>query len=368
MPVEPSAFRVALVMIVRDEAARVERAIASARPFVDDCLVLDTGSRDDTVARARAAGARVVIGHWRDDFSAARNQALDLAGADWHLVLDADECLDDGGEQIAALRARRPDFVGQLEVRSRHDGSDPAATASSWISRILPGRVRYAGRIHEQPQHTLPVRRLPVVVTHDGYLPAARQAKAGRNAALLERAVAESPGDAYLWYQWGKDHDVYERYADSLRCLDRAESLLPAGSPLPAWAHDLAVRRLHALKQCARHAEAVTRAEQALAQWPGSPDVPFALGDLLLDWAAREPAQADTLLPTIESAWLRCLALGEQPDLEGTVAGRGSHLAAGNLALLYDLLGRPQEAAHYRAQARPMPVPARTSVSIPALP
>ena len=45
------------------------------------------------------------------------------------------------------------------------------------------------------------------------------KAKAGRNADLLARALAQAPDDAYLHYQLGKDHDVYERFADALRAL-----------------------------------------------------------------------------------------------------------------------------------------------------
>ena len=86
----PGRFRVVLVMIARDEAARIERALASFAPFVDECVVLDTGSRDDTLSRAKRAGARVRNFQWADDFAAARNAALDFADADWHLIVDAD--------------------------------------------------------------------------------------------------------------------------------------------------------------------------------------------------------------------------------------------------------------------------------------
>jgi hypothetical protein len=44
--------------------------------------------------------------------------------------------------------------------------------------------------------------------------------------------------------------------------------------------------------------------------------------------------------PMIESAWLRCLEIGERPDLEGSVAGRGSSLAARNLVVLYEGTGQ----------------------------
>jgi tetratricopeptide (TPR) repeat protein len=346
-------LRLVLVVIAKNEAHHLPRLLASVRPWVDDALVLDTGSTDDTARLANEAGARVANFNWVDDFSAARNAALDLAGGDWHLVLDADEWLVSGGEALAALRQQDPSFVGQLRVDSQQDSGGPTSVAPSWLSRVLPGPVRYAGRVHEQPQHRLPCQRLPVVIGHDGYLGRALAAKNGRNAGLLQRALDDAPDDAYLWYQLGKDHDVYERYAEALNCLDQAATLMH-GTPAarwPAWMHDLTVRSLHALKRCKRHAEALQRAEQQMPTWVESPDFFFALGDLLLDWAADEPSRANELLPMIESSWQRCLALGERPDLEGAVAGRGSHLAAGNLALLCDLLERPNDAARYRAWA-----------------
>lgn len=342
-------------MIARDEAARIERALASFAPFVDECVVLDTGSRDDTASRARRAGARVEHFRWVDDFAAARNAALVAARADWHVIADADEWLAGGGEAIAALRGQAPAFAGSVRVDSDDDATPQATHTSSWISRVLPGSVRYAGRVHEQPQHALPVQRLPIRFGHDGYLGAQRAAKAGRNRRLLEAAVQAAPADPYLHYQLGKDHDVYERHADALAAFERAEALLGApGAAEPAWCHDLAVRRLHALKRCGRHAEGMQRAETELGRWSDSPDFFFALGDLLLDWAADEPARASELLPLIESAWQRCLALGERPDLEGAVAGRGSHLAATNLVLLYEHLGRPELATPYRPLLQPM--------------
>ena len=351
-PASPShaPYRVALVMIARDEAHRIERALASFAPFVDECVVLDTGSRDDTRARAMRAGARVRQFVWIDDFAAARNAALELAAADWHVIVDADEWLTEGGEAIAALRRQAPALVGSVRVDSDDDSTQRATRTSSWISRVLPGSIRYAGRVHEQPQHELPVRRLPVHFGHDGYLGAQRAAKAGRNRALLEDAVRARPEEAYLHYQLGKDHDVYERYADALECFSRAESLVR--EQMPAWYHDLAVRRLLALKRCGRHAVGLHRAEAELACWNDSPDFFFALGDLLLDWAADEPGRAGELLPLIESAWQRCLAVGERPDLEGAVAGRGSYLAAANL-VIYEQLGQPELAEPYRPLLSP---------------
>ena len=85
-----------------------------------------------------------------------------------------------------------------------------------------------------------------------------------------------------------------------------------------------------------------------MGRWEGSPDYWFVVGDLLLDWACEQPERSATLLPMIEGSWQRCLEIGERPDLEGAVQGRGSHLAATNLAVFYEGTGQPGEARRYR--------------------
>ncbi len=351
----PSPYRVALVMIARNEAARIVRALASARHCVDELVVLDTGSSDATVSLARSAGARVAHFDWIDDFSAARNAALAFADADWNVVVDADEWIEAAGVELLALRRTAPDFVGALRVDSQFDTPLGLSTSPSWLPRVLPRGVRYAGHIHEQPVHEHRVRRLDTVLAHDGYRADALKAKAGRNADLLARALAQAPDDAYLHYQIGKDHDVYERYADatahfarSRACEAESGATVTLTGATPGWHHDRLIREIHALKQCHRHADAVQLAEQGMVTWAESPDFFFALGDLLLDWATEEPTRAGELLPMIESAWLRCLDIGERPDLEGSVAGRGSSLAARNLAVLYEGTGRAIEALRFR--------------------
>jgi tetratricopeptide (TPR) repeat protein len=340
----PAPQSLALVVIARNEAAHIERLLRSVKPWVDEMLVLDTGSTDATPALAAACGARVEHFRWCDDFSAARNAALELAAADWHLVLDADEWLIDGGEVLQALRRTSPDFVGSIALSDQFfDGQ--LRTAQTRLSRVLPGGLRYAGRIHEQPQHQLPVRALALQVGHDGYLPERLAAKRGRNRALLQQDLTLRPDDAYLWYQLGKDASVYDEHAQAETAFARAAEL---PHPEQGWWLDLMARRLFALKQLKRHGEGLMLAEQELGRCAESPDFFFALGDLLLDFAADEPAQAELLLPMIESAWQRCLEIGERPELPGAVAGRGSHLAAHNLAVLLDGTGRSAEAGALR--------------------
>ena len=97
--------RISLCLIARDEGDVIERCLESARPYVDEVVVVDTGSNDDTRGKAKACGAKVVVRTWTDDFSAARNAALAEATGEWLLVLDADEWVE-GGDAPDALRRR----------------------------------------------------------------------------------------------------------------------------------------------------------------------------------------------------------------------------------------------------------------------
>jgi glycosyltransferase involved in cell wall biosynthesis len=78
-----------LVVITRDAASDIAACIASA-PFVAESLVVDSGSSDDTVPAARAAGARVLHRDW-SGFGPQKNFAVAAASRDWVLCLDADE-------------------------------------------------------------------------------------------------------------------------------------------------------------------------------------------------------------------------------------------------------------------------------------
>jgi len=336
---------VALVMIARNEARCIARSLASVRPWVDELIVLDTGSSDDTVRLATQAGATVHHFTWVDDFAAARNAALALAQSDWRVVLDADEYLTAGGPVLAALRQHNPDHVGIIEINSQFGAGQQQGSAPTWLPRVLPRGVRYTGRIHEQPQHSLPTRRLAVHVDHDGYTPEPMKRKGDRNLLLLQAAVREHPDDPYLHYQLGKDHEVHDRFELACAAYEQAHARCAPG---PTYRHDLVIRYLYALKQAGQLSDAIQLAEAEMPNWEDSPDFFFTLGDVLLSQAAANPTEADSLLPMIESCWLRCLELGEAPELEGAVRGRGSHLAAHNLVVFYESLGQTDKALPYR--------------------
>jgi glycosyltransferase involved in cell wall biosynthesis len=100
-------FPLTLVVITYNEANSIARCLDSV-PFAAEKLVIDSGSSDDTIAIARAHGARVVHQDWLG-FGAQRNFATTQCSHDWILALDADEYLSP--ELASELERRLPELM-----------------------------------------------------------------------------------------------------------------------------------------------------------------------------------------------------------------------------------------------------------------
>jgi glycosyltransferase involved in cell wall biosynthesis len=81
---------VSCFIIAMNEADRIEATIASVRDWVDEVIVIDSGSTDGTVAVAEAAGAKVIFNAW-PGFGQQKRFGEDQCRNDWLLNLDADE-------------------------------------------------------------------------------------------------------------------------------------------------------------------------------------------------------------------------------------------------------------------------------------
>ena len=116
-------MKLSVVIIARNEAARIERCIASVR-WAGEVIMLDGGSTDATVERAQALGARVETATDWPGFGPQKNRALALASGEWVLSLDADEWVDDAlaGAIRAVIEDPRSAAVWRMPRRSRYCG------------------------------------------------------------------------------------------------------------------------------------------------------------------------------------------------------------------------------------------------------
>ncbi|MGN6368862.1 MAG: glycosyltransferase [Phycisphaerae bacterium] len=205
-----------VMMIARDEAGVIGRAVDSVKGVAEEILVADTGSTDQTREVARAHGATVLDFAWKDDFSAARNFVLERARGEWVMGMDADEELLAGS--VERLRTAMRDegmFAYLVTLQNLADAARPGVwteMSSLRLARRVEG-VRFVGRIHEHP--SVPLDQLArergqrighsgVILRHTGFVHALKIAKLQRAVKLLKMELAERPGQLYYLIECGR--------------------------------------------------------------------------------------------------------------------------------------------------------------------
>ncbi len=332
---------VAVVMVARDDARVIERALLSAKPYVDELVVLDLGSVDDTVERAQRCGARVETAAWREDTSALRNQALELSGADWNVVLEAREWIDGGGAGLRALAETPPQHVGLVTVLPADAARGLSPVAMS--ARLLPAAVRYMGRRSEEPVvDGLTQLRTGVVVASDHLEPARWRYDRSIMETVLLQGLGVRPGDPEMLMDLAEVLRADGRVAEALEAYTEALAHLEPEHPRR---HELVVEAIDTARAAHRFRHAIALMDEHMAAWRDSPDFAFVVGDLFFEMLLREPAKVEQLAPLAVSCWKRCLDMGDRPDLAGSLTGRGSFLAAQNLYALHLVMGLEDAAA-----------------------
>jgi tetratricopeptide (TPR) repeat protein len=210
VPLSPAALDapgglLAASLIVRNEAAFIADCLASVRPVVDDIVVVDTGSTDDTPAIAASYGARVFQFAWRDNFAEARNACLDQCRTDWILYIDADERLAPVSRgAVEALLARAEEVAFRLLLRPLV-GATPYREYRLW--RNDP-RIRFRNAIHEKVVPAIhavaalerrPISTCDLLLNHVGY-EGDQTRKHRRNLPMLRRQLRAEPENLFLWH------------------------------------------------------------------------------------------------------------------------------------------------------------------------
>jgi len=143
---------VSVVMIVKDEEKKLERALQSVK-WADEIIVIDGGSRDGTVRVAKRFTSKVFQRVF-DDFSSQKNFAMEQAKGEWILSLDADEIVDKrlgeaiqrtvrAGSESNGFRVRRTNYLFGRPLRFAGQGSEK-------ILRLFrQGKGRFVQPIHE---------------------------------------------------------------------------------------------------------------------------------------------------------------------------------------------------------------------------
>lgn len=337
------AVELSLCMIVRNNARTIRACLESIRPFVDEMVVVDTGSTDDTPSIATELGARLFYFPWCDDFSAARNESVRKARGRWIFWMDSDDTISPAcgqrlRELIGGAAAEVLGFTVDVHCPGRADRADEVTIVTHVkLFRNRPD-LRFEHRIHEQILPAIiraggppdsSIRQTDVFVTHSGYdhSPAGQAHKLERDLRILHRELIERPDHPFTLFNLGMTYTDVRRCDEAIEYLTRC--IQHSGET------DSHVRKAFAyLASCQQALSRLDLAwqacEEGLRRFPLDAELRFRRAMLLHQQNRFDEAIA---------AYLDLLSCHEPEHFRSVVEGVDGFLARHNLAVVYEEAG-----------------------------
>ncbi|HEY9259987.1 glycosyltransferase [Chitinophaga sp.] len=219
-----------LCMIVRNEEEVIDRCLHAVHPLVDEIIIIDTGSTDNTVATCYKYTHHVLPYIWQQDFAAARNYAFAQATCDYILWLDADDLIaPDQLQLLLALKERLAADVYFLQYDYAQDEYGQSA-CTLFRERIVrnDGTFRWKYPVHEVIDGTMGrTNSYEQIVIRHARTAHGAAADQGRNLAILQQAVLldEYQSDPRIWYYLGRELHDHQRYLEAITAFAHFLSL-----------------------------------------------------------------------------------------------------------------------------------------------
>jgi glycosyltransferase involved in cell wall biosynthesis len=241
--------KVSLCMIVRNEEHNLPKSLASVRGVVDEVIIVDTDSTDNSRSVARSLGAQVLEHKWSDSFAAARNASIEHARGDWIFWMDAAERINETNlaklkTLFASLDGRNHAFVMKRLYAGVDLGESATAVNEVRLFRNLPEH-RWKYRVNEQIYPSIresgaEVHWTDIVVMDTASRnQIARRAKLDDDLRLLRLEEKECPDDPFVLFNLGSVLRELKQPREALRALSRSLRLAPESASI--------VRKLYAL-------------------------------------------------------------------------------------------------------------------------
>ncbi len=230
---------ISVCLIVKNEEAYLDACLKSVKDWVNEIIVVDTGSTDSTVEIAKENGAKISYFEWIGDFAAARNESLSLATNPFILQLDADEEIIPSSIDWFKSEYPYKEYDGYYSIlHNLRDASSEEILVSHRLIRFFRNHpeIRFKNKIHEnimiQSGRTTTSK---IEILHKGYGKEINTStKTKRNMDLLLANLKENPHDPYTHYYLSQSYSALGRTADAYKACVKS---LKLGISFPVRSH-----------------------------------------------------------------------------------------------------------------------------------
>ncbi|HJT36518.1 MAG TPA: glycosyltransferase [Pirellulales bacterium] len=337
----PVPCSLSLCMIVRQNARTIRACLESVKPWVDEIIVVDTGSTDATRDICRELGAEVHHFAWPKSFAVARNESLKYAQGEWIFWMDSDDVIDaDNGRKLRSLACgtHAPNTLGYvMQVYCPGGGVDGAhdVTVVDHLKLFRNHRgLCFEGRIHEQVLDAInrsngDVIFTDIFVVHAGadHSPEGRRTKLKRDIKLLRLDLRDRPNHTFVHFNLGMTYADAGKHRKAVKALKRSLEL--------AQPHESHVRKVYAilassLRELGQRVKARQACLEGLKLYPKDPELLFRHAMLLHE---------DGRLRAAELSYLAALANNDGLHFSSIDSGIVGFKARHNLAAVYQDMG-----------------------------
>lgn len=237
---------ISVCMIVKDEEKFLSKCLDSVKDYVDEIVIVDTGSTDGTVDIAKKYTDKIYFHTWEGNFSKHRNQARNYASKDWIFQIDADEELAPGCGKIVR-EAVEDDSIDSIYVTIKSAFDNSRGEAVHNFIRIFRnnGKIHYEGRVHNRIVGEEASKIYPIILFHEGYNlpPEESRKKFIRTTELLKKEIEENPQHPRAYHYLAASYLSEEMHEDAIGMALKAIQLADESNfkdYIYLWSHFIA--------------------------------------------------------------------------------------------------------------------------------
>nr|WP_269473526.1 TPR domain-containing glycosyltransferase [Paenibacillus odorifer] len=313
-------------MIVKNEEKTLARCLDSVVGKVEEIIIVDTGSEDNTIEIAKRYTSNIYSFQWTGSFAEARNFSIRQSSCDYILVMDADEYLDEDSDIHKVCVTGFDYYVLKIKNYLSFDQTFIHYNVRLFVNNE---NLYFENQLHEHlnifdERFKFVGDDVDLLLHHTGYSNETieEKDKLQRNLPIMIREVEENPNGFNL-FNMGKLYLSLGQYHKAVNYFKKAYPLSKSTLYFP----DLLTLFASTLGKLNRYEDGLSVINEAVRLYSEDSEMSYTQGQLFMEAGYLKDA---------ELSFRKCLLMGDQGQGAMVYEGSGGYKARFMLAEVYE--------------------------------